>query len=57
MLIVKVLARSTKLCDEIKKLKKKLKWGKKGEYEKDFMKIKLNSTDNLPLNKMLKLIS
>ena len=29
--------------------------GKKGEYEKGFMKIKLNSEDNLPLNKMLKL--
>ena len=28
---------------------------KKGEYEKDFMKIKFNSDDNLPLNKMLKL--
>ena len=27
----------------------------KGEYEKDFMKIKFNSDDNLPLNKMLKL--
>ena len=28
---------------------------KKGEYEKYFMKIKFNSDDNLPLNKMLKL--
>ena len=27
----------------------------KGESEKDFMKIKFNSDDNLPLNKMLKL--
>ena len=27
----------------------------KGEYEKDFMKIKFISDDNLPLNKMLKL--
>ena len=25
------------------------------EYKKDFMKIKFNSDDNLPLNKMLKL--
>ena len=28
---------------------------KKGEYGKDFMKIKFNSDDNLPLNKTLKL--
>ena len=28
---------------------------KPGEYEKDFMKIKFNSDDNLPLNKTLKL--
>ena len=26
-----------------------------GEYEKDFMKIKFSSDDNLPLNKILKL--
>ena len=29
--------------------------GKKGEYGKDFMKIKFNTDDNLPLNKPLKL--
>ena len=29
--------------------------GKSGEYEKYYMKIKFNSDDNLPLNKMLKL--
>ena len=28
---------------------------KAGEYEKDFMKIKFNSDDNLPLNKILKI--
>ena len=28
---------------------------KKGEYKKDFMKIKFNSDDNLPLGKILKL--
>ena len=28
---------------------------KKGEYGKDFMKIKFNTDDNLPLNKPLKL--
>ena len=29
-------------------------WGKKGEHENDFMRVKFNSDDNLPLNKMLK---
>ena len=29
--------------------------GKSGEYEKDFMKIKFSSDDDLPLNKILKL--
>ena len=28
---------------------------KKGEYKKDFMKVKFNSDDNLPLGKILKL--
>ena len=31
-----------------------LNGGKKGEYGKDFMKIKFNTVDNLPLNKPLK---
>ena len=51
----KVLARFTKFLDEIKNVIEARNKGKKGEYEKDFMKIKLNSDDNLPLNKMLKL--
>ena len=51
----KVLAKFTKLWDEIKHLIETINEGKKGEYEKDFMKIKFNSDDNLPLNKMLKL--
>ena len=42
-----------KLWDEIKHLEI-INEGKKVEYEKDFMKIKFNSDDNLPLNKMLK---
>ena len=29
--------------------------GKSGEYRKDFKKIKFNSDDNLPLNKILKI--
>ena len=32
----------------------KINSGKLGEYEKDYMKIKFNSDDNLPLNKQLK---
>ena len=33
---------------------KKINDGKLGEYGKDYMKIKFNSDDNLPLNKILK---
>ena len=51
----KVLAKFTKLSDEIKHLIETINEGKKGEYAKHFMQIKLNSDDNLPLNKMLKL--
>ena len=40
-----------KLWDEIKHLEI-INEGKKVEYEKDFMKIKFNSDDNLPLNKI-----
>ena len=43
-----------KLWDEIKNSIKKLN-NKLGEFGKDFMKIKFNSDDNLPLNKTLKL--
>ena len=35
----------------------KISNGKLEEYEKDYMKIKLNSDDNLPLNKQLKFLS
>ena len=49
-----VLKRDTELWNEIKKLIKTID-NKPGEYEKDFMKIKFNSVDNLPLNKILKL--
>ena len=51
----KVSAKFAKLWDEIKHLIEPINEGKKGEYEKDFMKIKFNSDDNLPFNKMLKL--
>ena len=51
----KILAKFTKLGEKIKHLIETINEDKKGEYEKDFMKIKFNSDDNLPLNKMLKL--
>ena len=41
--------------EEIKNLIDTINEGEKGEYEKDFMKIKFNSDDNFPLNKVLKL--
>ena len=41
--------------DEIKYLIKTIYGSKEGKYEKDFMKTKFNSDDNLPLNKLLKL--
>ena len=49
-----VLIKYTKLWDGIKNLIE-CNFIKKGEYEKGFMKIKFNSDDNLPLNKILKL--
>ena len=45
----------TKLWDEIKYHFQTIHAGKSGEYEKDYMKIKFNSNDDLPLNKILKL--
>ena len=50
----KVLTKYTKLWDEIKYLIKTTNGGKVGQHEKDFMKIKFNSDDNLLLNKILK---
>ena len=48
----KVLEKYTKLWDEIKLNIKKVN---DNEYEKDYMKIKFNSDDNMSLNKILKL--
>ena len=50
----------TKLWDEIKYHIQTINAGKSGEfnsteYEKDYMKIKFNSDDDLPLNKILSL--
>ena len=49
-----VLKNYPELWNKSKQLIKKLN-DKLGEYKKDFIKIKLNSDDNLPLNKILKL--
>ena len=49
-----VLTKYTKLRDKIKNSIEKIN-NKSGEYGKDFMKIKFNSDDSLPLNKTLKL--
>ena len=45
----------TEHWDEIKDYIEKINGGKKGEYGKDFMKIKIDTGDNFPLNKLLKL--
>ena len=50
----KVLTKYTELWDEIKNSIEKIN-NKSGEFGKDFMKIKFNSDDSLPLNKTLKL--
>ena len=47
-----VLIKYTKLWDGIKNLIEKK--NKSGKYGKEFMKIKFNSEDNLPLNEILK---
>ena len=50
-----VLKKYTELWNGIKNEIKTINGGKKGEYGKDFMKIKFDTEDNLPLNKQLKL--
>ena len=49
-----MLINYTELWDKIQNLIERNSI-KAGEYEKDFMKIKFSSDDNLPLNKILKL--
>ena len=48
-----VLTKYAELWDEIKYLNKTINGGEVGEYGKEYIKIKLNSDDNLPLNKVL----
>ena len=50
-----MLEKYAKLWDEIKYHIQTKNVGKSGEYDKDYMKIKFNLDDDLPLNKILKL--
>ena len=50
-----VLEKYTELWDEIKNETETINGGKKFESAKDFMKIKFDAHDDLPLNKPLKL--
>ena len=50
-----VLKKYTERWDETKNEIETINGSKKGEYGKDFTKIKFNTYDNLPLNKLLKL--
>ena len=50
-----VLKKYTELWDGTKNEIETINGGKKGEYVKDFMKIKSDTDDKLPLNKLLKL--
>ena len=49
-----VFKKYTELWDEIRNEIETISGGKKGEYGKDFMKIKFNTDDNFPLNKPIK---
>ena len=50
-----VLKKCTELWNLIKNKNETMNGGKKGEYDKDFMKIEFDTDYNLPLNKRLKL--
>ena len=50
-----VLKKYTEFWNGIKNEIETINGGKKGEYGKDFMKIKFDTDDNLPFNKQLKL--
>ena len=51
----KIFKKYRELWDGIKNEIETINGDKKAEYSKDFMKIKFNTDDNLPLNKPLKL--
>ena len=52
----KVLIKYTELWNEVKYLIKTINGGEASEYRKGYMKIKFNSNDKLPSNKMLNFI-
>ena len=52
-----VLKKHQELLGGIKSCFEKINNKESGEYEKDYMKIKFNSDDKLPLNKQLKFLS
>ena len=52
-----VLTKYKEVLSGIKSCIDKINNNKSGEYEKDFVKIKFNSDDRLPLNKQLKFLS
>ena len=51
----KVLEKYAKLLDEIKYHVQTINASKSGEYDKDYLIIKFSSSDDLPLNEILKL--
>ena len=50
-----ILKKYADICDGIKNKIKAINGDKEKDYGKDYMKIKFNSDDDLPLNKLLKL--
>ena len=52
-----MLKKYAEVWSRIKDQIEKINNGQLEEYEKDYMKIKFNSDDNLPLNKQLKFLS
>ena len=54
---IEVLKKYAEILSGIKDQIKAMNNGKSGEYGKDYMKIKFNSDDYLPLNKQLKFIN
>ena len=51
---MKYQKKNNELWDQIKNEIETINDGKKAEYDKGFMKIKLDTDDNLPINKPLK---
>ena len=49
------MTKYTELWDKIKYMIKAINGGKVRQYEKDYMRIKFNSNDNLSLNEIAKL--